>query len=102
MAASVANGGFQTRGQIRAAAEWDPIVAQQVMNLASIQEDVGLIPDLTQWIKDITLLWLLRRPVATALIRPLAWELAYATGMDLKSKKKKKYPELQLRPTSQP
>ena len=29
---------------------------------------------------DPELLWLWRRPVATAPIRPLAWELPYATG----------------------
>ena len=29
---------------------------------------------------DPTLLWLWHRPVATALIRPLAWEPPYATG----------------------
>ena len=28
------------------------IVAQQVKNLTSIHEDVGLIPGLTQWVKD--------------------------------------------------
>ena len=33
------------------------------------------------------LLWLWRRPAATALIRPLAWELPNATGADLKSQK---------------
>ena len=29
---------------------------------------------------DPTLLWLWRRPAATALIRPLAWEPPYAAG----------------------
>ena len=32
------------------------------------------------------MLWLWRRPSAVALIRPLAWELPYATGAALKSK----------------
>ena len=39
---------------------------------------------------DPALLWLWCRPVATALIQPLAWELPYATDMALKSKKRKK------------
>ena len=29
-----------------------PAVAQQVKSLASIHEDVGSIPGLTQWVKD--------------------------------------------------
>ena len=51
---------------------------------------------------DQALLWLWRRPVATALIRPLAWEPPYAAGAaqeiatttittkDKKTKKKQK------------
>ena len=34
-------------------------------------------------------LWLWHRPAAVAPIRPLAWELPYATGAALKSEKKK-------------
>ena len=37
---------------------------------------------------DLALLWLWNRLAATALIQPLAWELSYATSMDLKSEKK--------------
>ena len=33
------------------------ILAQQVMNLISIHEDLGLIPGLTQWVKDLVLPW---------------------------------------------
>ena len=29
-----------------------PVVAQQVKNPASIHKDAGLIPGLTQWVKD--------------------------------------------------
>ena len=39
---------------------------------------------------DLALLWLWRRPAATALIRPLAWEPPYAASEALKSHKKKK------------
>ena len=39
---------------------------------------------------DPALLWLWHRPVATAPIRPLAWEPAYATIVALEKTKKKK------------
>ena len=39
---------------------------------------------------DLALLWLWRRPAATAPIRPLAWEPPYATGAVLKGQKTKK------------
>ena len=40
---------------------------------------------------DPALLWLWRKPVATAPIQPLAWEPPYATGVALeKSKRQKK------------
>ena len=32
-----------------------PIVAQQATNPTSIHEDVGSIPGLTQWVKDLVL-----------------------------------------------
>ena len=70
----------------------------------------GSVPALAQWVNDPgvavscgvgcrrgsdpTLLWLWRRPVATAPIRPLAWEPPYAAGaaqeIAKRQKKKKK------------
>ena len=60
----------------------------------------GFLPGLDQWIKDPvflcamdpTLLWLWCRPMATAPIRPLAWEPPYAAGaaQEMAKKKKKK------------
>ena len=73
------------------------------MNLTSIHEDVGSLNELEVecspelWCRsqmqlelDPELLWLWLRLAATALIQPLAWELSYAVGATLKTKKEKK------------
>ena len=77
-------------------------MAQQLMNPTRIHEDVGLIPGLVQWVKDLALpegcrcsldlalLWLWHRPAAIAPIGPLSWEPPYALGMALEKDKKDK------------
>ena len=60
------------------------------MNPNNIHEDADLIPGLTEWIGYPALLWLWHRLAAVAPIQPLAWEVPYATGVALKSEKKKK------------
>ena len=80
-----------------------PVVAQQVKNPASIHEDWGSIPGLTQLVKDLmlpqavgqvedmlapALLWLWRRPETAGPIRPLTWELPYAAHAALKREKR--------------
>ena len=84
-----------------------PFVAQRVKNPTSIQEDVGRFLASLSGLRiqgchelcvghrhslDLALLWLWLwyKPVAAALIRPLAQELPYAAGMALKRQKKKK------------
>ena len=102
-------------------------MVQWLTNLTRNHEVAGLIPGLSQWVKDPgiavscgvghrrgsdpTLLWLRRRALATAPIRPLAWEPPYAAGaaqeiattttttkrQKTKKKKKKKVLEPALR-----
>ena len=83
-----------------------PLWRSRLEPRTSIQEDVGSIPSLSQWVRepalpwaggvghrhrsDPVLLWLWCRPATVAPIWPLAWELPCATGVALKSKKRTK------------
>ena len=65
-------------------------MVQCVANPTKNHEVAGLFPGLAQWVKDSALLWLWCRPVATAPIRPLAWEPPYATGAAQRNSKNDK------------
>ena len=49
---------------------------------------MGSIPDLTQWVMDLALLWLWHRPAAVAPIPLLAWEPPYAADAALQRQNK--------------
>ena len=72
---------------------WNSCRGSAVTNLTSIHEDMGLIPALSQGIRDLVLLWLWHRLTAATPIQPLAWERPYAEGLALKGQKKKKKKE---------
>ena len=63
-------------------------MAQWLMSPTRNHEVEGSIPGLAQWVNDLALLWLWRRPVAMVPIRPLAWEPPYAMGAALEKAKK--------------
>ena len=84
-------------------------MAQRLRNPTRNHEVVDSVPALAQWVNDLAFamscgvghrrssdpvsLWLWRRLVATALIRPLGWEPPCATGAAQEKAKRQKKKE---------
>ena len=76
--------------KIKERGQWNSRHGAAETNLTRNHKVACSISGLAQRVKDLVLLWLWHRPVATALIRPLAWEPPYATGVALKKDKNKR------------
>ena len=86
--------------QLKDKGRGDPVCGAVETNPVRNHEVVGSILGLAQWVKDLALscgvgrrcgwdpllLWLWRRLVTAAPIRPLAWEPPYAVGASKKTK----------------
>ena len=70
-------------------------------NPTSICEDAGSISGLTAWAgnPELLWLWLWHRLEAVSLIRPLDWELPYATGVGGPKRQDKKTKYIAIRKT---
>ena len=66
--------------------DWSSHHGAVQMNLTRNHEVARSIPGLNQWVKDLALLWLWRRPAAVAPIRRLSWETSHATSADKNQK----------------